>query len=152
MGRVSNRKIDPEIESRIHEIFYDYVAQIRTKKELQEFFSDLLSAVEHTTVLKRLAIAFMLHRGFNFEQISETLKVSKSTVNSVQRQLMSGATGYKQAIKYIHKQKNKDQFAILLESLFLKMSLPKSYGSLQWKAKSDTGKKLNKRKRQLSSL
>lgn len=152
MGRVSRRQIDKEIEERIFEIFRSYIAHLRNPIEIQEFLTSLLSYTEQIMIAKRLAIAVLLSRGFTYEDIDQTLKVSKSTVGTVHKQLLIGAAGYKRAISHTLNKRKQENLANKLEEVLLKLSPPKSYGSSAWKAKSEQGKSLAKRKRKLSAL
>lgn len=152
MGRVSKRKIDPEIEERIFEIFRDYIAILRDPKDINEFFVSLLSFTEQVMIAKRLAIAVLLNRGYNYEQIEQTLKVSKSTVGSIHKQILIGAPGYKKAIELISKKEKLEDFWNNLEEIMIKLSGSKRYGSSTWEAKSQSGKALTKRQRKLSAL
>lgn len=152
MGRVSKRKINPYIEKRILEIFLDYFANLKTPNDINAFLVSLLSPTEQIMISKRLAIAVLLSRGFNYEYIDHNLKVSKSTVATIHRQLMTGALGYKKAIEYILKKENREGLWNSLEEFFIQLSPPKAYGSLGWEKKSEAGKKIERRKKELSSL
>lgn len=152
MGRVSKRRIDPEIEKRIFEIFLDYLAHVKTSEDIKEFLISLLSYTEQVMFAKRLAIAVLISRGFNYEDIDQTLKVSKSTVGAIHKQILIGAVGYKKAIEHILQKEGNEVFWNSLEEILLKLSSPKQHGSSAWKKKSKIGKELAKRKRKLSAL
>src|SRR3990167_9459780 len=98
MGRISHRKLDTWTEERLHEVFWEHLASLTTPVLVKEFLKSLLSYTEQVMLAKRLAIAILLSRGFTFEAIDQTLKVSKSTVNTVKKQLLLGAAGYTRAI------------------------------------------------------
>lgn len=152
MGRISKRRIDPEIEERIFEIFWDYLATLRDLKDIHEFLISLLSFTEQVMIAKRLAIAVLLARGYNYEEIDQTLKVSKSTVGTVHKQILIGAPGYKKAVDRILKKEKFENLWNILEEMPLKLSSPKRYGSPAWEQKSQRGKALAKRQRKLSAL
>lgn len=152
MGRVSKRRIDPEVEERIFEIFWDYLATLRKPEDIHEFLVSLLSFTEQVMIAKRLAIAVLLNRGYKYEEIDQTLKVSKSTVGTVHKQILIGALGYKKAIDRISKREKLEGFWNNLEELMIKLSGPKRYGSPSWESKSRKGKALSKRQRKLSAL
>lgn len=152
MGRVSKRRIDPEIEERIFEIFWDYIASLHNPRDVQEFLISLLSYTEQVMLAKRLSIAILLSRNYTYENVDETLKVSPSTVGMVHKQILIGATGYLKAIKHIQNQENQEIFLNKLEEILLKLSLPKRQGSVEFEKKSKMGKSLAKRKRKLSAL
>jgi uncharacterized protein YerC len=152
MGRISRRRIDPEIEERVNEIFINYLAELNTRPAIKEFIQSLLTHTEQIMIAKRLAIALLLTKGFNYQEIDDTLKVSKSTVSGVDKELQSGATGYIKAVKKIMKDEKLERMWNKLEELSLEFSLPKRYGSETWKRKSNKGKEVNKRKRQLEKV
>lgn len=150
MGRVSRRKIDPEIEERIFEIFSEHIASLNKPSSTQEFLESLLTYTEKVMLAKRLSIAVLLSKGYKYELINNLLKVSMSTVSSVDKQLQSGALGYKKAVDRILKEERMENFWNRLEELSLRLSLPKAYGSVAWQAKSKQGKKIRKRERKLA--
>lgn len=152
MGRVSKRKIDPEIEERLFEIFWDYLATLRKPKDIHEFLISLLSYTEQVMIAKRLAIAVLLARGYNYEEIDQSLKVSKSTVGTIHKQILIGASGYNKAIGRISGKEKLEDFWNNIDEIMIKLSGPKSYGSSAWERKSQRGKNLAKRQRKLSGL
>lgn len=152
MGRVSRRIINPEVEERVFEIFRNYLAHLRNPLDIQEFLLSLLSYTEQVMIAKRLAIALLISRGFTYEHIDQTLKVSKSTIGTVHKQLLIGATGYKKAVSHIFNKEQRENIFNTLEEIILRLSPPKAFGSAAWETKSKKGKALAKRKRQLSSL
>lgn len=152
MGRISKRKIDSEVEERIFEIFWGYLAHLRNPQDIHEFLVSLLSYTEQVMLAKRLAIAVLISRGVTYEYIDETLKVSPSTVGTVHKQILIGAQGYIKAIKRIQSQETLEGIWNSLEEILLKLSPPKRYGSLAWEKKSKAGKALAKRKRKLTAL
>ncbi|MCL5747014.1 MAG: Trp family transcriptional regulator [Patescibacteria group bacterium] len=152
MGRVSKRRIDPEIEERIFEVFWDYLATLRKPEDINEFLVSLLSYTEQVMLSKRLAIVLLLARKYNYKDIDETLKVSTSTVGTVHKQMLVGAPGYKKAVERIIKKENVEKLLNNLDKALIKLSRPKRYGSSAWKEKSRKGKVLAKRQRKLSAL
>ncbi|MBI4067769.1 hypothetical protein HY407_05290 [Candidatus Gottesmanbacteria bacterium] len=152
MGRVSKRRLDREVEERMFEIFRSYLASLTNPFHIEEFMTTLLSYTEKITLAKRFAIAILLNRGHTYEQIDETLKVSKATILGVHRQILIGAPGYQRAYQKILKDKRYEELRNQIEEILLKLSPRKRYGSARWQAKSQAGKSLSKRQRQLSSI
>ena len=152
MGRISRRRIEPEIEERVFEIFWDYLANLKATSDVHEFLTSLLSHTEQVMLAKRLAIAVLLGRGYTYESIDQTLKVSKATVATVHKQILVGASGYQKAVTLISKKEQGEQSVNRFEEIILKLMPAKQYGSLGWEVKSATGKRVAKRKRKLSAL
>ena len=98
MTRVSRRRVNTLIETRIYEVFWEHLAQLNTSNLIREFLQSLLSHSEQIMLSKRLAIALMLAKGYTYASIDDTLKVSKATITTIHRQLNTGAPGYTRAI------------------------------------------------------
>ena len=101
MTQVSKIPIRKEIEKRIQEIFISSISKVHSSDEVYRFISDLFSPVEQLMLEKRIAIAFLLYKGYNHRTISKLLKVSLSTVNRVSYKLQYGDKGYLRVITKI---------------------------------------------------
>ena len=146
MGRISRRKLNTLLEKRLYQLFWQHLADLKTTDLVEEFLHSLLTHTEQVMLAKRLAISVLLSRGFSYQDIDETLKVSKSTIATIQRQLLAGASGYVKAVKKIQNQKAQENFWDAIEELILKFSLPARYGSPAFQRKSELGKSLYNRK------
>ena len=88
------------------EIFYEILAERKTSKEVKEFLTDLLTPTEQVMLAKRLSIAILLTYECDYRTISETLKVSYSTIGNVANWLKLAGRGYRQALHaFIEKHK-----------------------------------------------
>jgi len=93
MVQVSKRLVDNDIYERIFEVFWQSTVEIRDHKQAQNFFNDLLTPTEKVMLAKRLSIAIMLIKDFNYREIQDTLKVSSATIKSVNLWLKYGGSG-----------------------------------------------------------
>lgn len=118
MAQVSKYPISKEIYDRIFEIFLQTLIRIRDKAEAEEFTGSLLSPVERIMLAKRLAIAFLLEKGYEYRQIQKTLRVSLPTIASVSFVRQYGGEGYKKVIKKIIQE---EKLSDLLERAVLKL-------------------------------
>ncbi len=82
--------------------FFTMVSKLKTPKEAEKFFKDLLTPSESLMLTRRIAIAKMLLKGFTFDEITKKLKVGANTINNVNRWLFTGFGGY------LNELKNKD--------------------------------------------
>ena len=151
MTRVSKRKFDKEIENRCFQLFWQLIIDLKTEKETEEFFQNLLSPTEQLMIVKRLAIVIALIKGYSFQEIYENFKVSYPTILSVQKQMFI-SPGYQNAAQKLLKRAQHKKIWDTIEEIFLKLSLPATYGSKRFEEKSQTGKRLLKRKRERSIL
>lgn len=104
MSQISKYPISKQIADRIFEIFLNTVVHIKNKDEADEFISDLLTPTEKIMLAKRLAIAFLLEKNYDYRSIQKLIRVSAGTIASVNLALNLGSTGYKKLISKIVKE------------------------------------------------
>lgn len=111
-----------DVEKRVYELFWESSVSLRSKKEAEEFFLDLLTYTEKIMLAKRLAIAVLLMKDFGYRRIKEILKVSDPTITKVQNQLRSGSGGYERLAKRLAKEEFWREFADILNQIFPRYS------------------------------
>jgi uncharacterized protein YerC len=127
MSQVSKRKLDPELERKIFHYFFLTLSSLN-KKELEKFLDDFLSPTERTMLAKRLAIALLLSKGYDYRQISQVLKVSICTVGSVSLMLKLEKGGLRRAVgKALRRESIKKLVAELIGDFFYGGILPPKY-------------------------
>jgi len=146
MTKVSKRFLSKDLEKHIFELFIKTVVGIKTPTDAQEFLEDLLSPTEKIMLIKRLAIAILLSKGYTYDDIDDTLKVSRSTIMNVSYWLKHGKSGYRKTVEKILDEQHKEAFVDKIEEILLKLSPPKLYESVAFEKKQRTGKKLFRRK------
>ncbi|PIU03766.1 hypothetical protein COT44_01260 [Candidatus Shapirobacteria bacterium CG08_land_8_20_14_0_20_39_18] len=118
MTQVSKYPISDKVYQRIVEIFFKSLAQMGTGTEAKEFIRDFLSPTERVMLAKRLTVAFLLEKNYDFRTISHVLRVSLSTVARVNLARKYGTSGYKRVIeKILREEKVKDFFLEMTEGL-----------------------------------
>lgn len=153
MTKVSRRLLDNDLENRIFEVFTKSIVELKNPEDVKSFLSDLLSPVERIMLVKRLAIAILLTKGYTYEMIDDALKVSHTTIMRISFWLKYGENnGYKKVIDNFLKQQKKEESLDKIEEILLKLSGPKRYGSPAFERKSKKGKELFKRKVKRSLL
>jgi len=83
MPQVSKRKINDEVYEKVFDVFLETILQVRNKNQLVRFLKEYLTPTEQIMLSKRLAIAYLLSKNYDYRQISSLLKVSTATVRSV---------------------------------------------------------------------
>lgn len=146
MTKVSRRYLDKELENRIFEVFLKTIVDIKTRLDAQAFIDDLLSPTEKIMLVKRLAIAVLLAKGKTYDEIDDVLKVSRATIMRVSFWLKNGKNGYRKVVDAILKAQNKEALVDKVEEILIKLSPPKSIGSIAFENKSKKGKELFRRK------
>lgn len=110
MTQVSKYPISDKIYQRILEIFLKSLVEIKTSDEAQHFVKDFLSPVERLMLSKRLAIAFLLEKNYEFREISRLLRVSLTTVARVSLMRKIEGEGYKKIINKLLREEQIDKF------------------------------------------
>lgn len=101
MTQVSKRPLSKDVQERIFDLFTTSISNIHGTTDVYSFINDLLSPTEQLMLAKRIAISFMLQKGFDQRTVSKTLKVSVTTVNKVNSVLQISGKGYRRVIQAI---------------------------------------------------
>lgn len=139
MSQVSKYLLNKEVEERMYDIFWQTIARLTTKESVKKFFYDLLSSTEKVMLAKRLAIAILLLKNYDYLTISKTLRVSTSTIMLISTWLKNGGEGYKMVIKRILTEEKAEEFWDNLGEKIDNLLPPNSRGnwgeirSRQWK-------------------
>lgn len=110
MTQVSKRWLSKEIENRIFEIFWQSLAYCSTKETVASFLEDLLTPTEKIMLAKRVSIAFLLLKGYDYKSINDTLKVSDPTIWTVNLWLKTRGKGYRMILEKIIKSEKMEKF------------------------------------------
>lgn len=109
MTQISKYPIPDSTHQRILEIFFGTLVRIKSKEEAYQFVKDFLTPTEQIMLSKRLAIAFLLEKDYDFRTISKVLRVSTTTISHVNLMRKYGSRGYKTMIeKILSEEKVKD--------------------------------------------
>ena len=102
MPQVSKYPIPQEVYNRIFEVFLKTVARLTTRAQVWNFFKEFLSPTEQIMLAKRLSIAFLLAKEYDYREISKILKVSTATIASVAISVKRGSA-YKKTVDQLLK-------------------------------------------------
>lgn len=103
MTQVSRRYIPPKVSAQIFDMFLSTISTLSDRSSVNEFLEDLLSPTEQTMLGKRLAIAYMLQKGYTQRDITNILKVGLATVNKISLTLKLSGNGYTKVIAHMLK-------------------------------------------------
>ena len=149
MSQVSKYPLSKDIYDRIFEIFLKTLINVKDKNEGRNLLKDFFTPTERMMFAKRLGIALLLEKNYDYQTIRGILKVSSGTIASVNLARKYGNQGYN---KFIEKILKDEQITGFLEEIVLKLvSLPASgtKGSGAWK---QAEKELIKRKKKRTIL
>ena len=125
MTQVSKRYLQKEVEERILDLFWTSLSSAN-KEQIALFLDDLLSPTEKIMLAKRLAIAFMLMKNYDYGTINERLKVSDPTIWNVKTSLAFKGRGYKMIIEKIMSKEKWEKFWQDLDHFFTQIIPPRT--------------------------
>lgn len=114
MPQVSKYQLGKNTQTRLYKLFWETIAELRNPINAEEFFNDLLTPTEKIMLSKRLAIAVMLIRGYDYESIRTQLNVSPGTIGSISLWLKYSRQGYRKTVEKLLK---KEKFEKLLKNI-----------------------------------
>ncbi|PIP28388.1 MAG: hypothetical protein COX29_01390 [Candidatus Moranbacteria bacterium CG23_combo_of_CG06-09_8_20_14_all_35_22] len=94
MAKVKSHEINSKERYKIIGNFFDIIANLKSKKEVVDFFVGLLTPSENLMVARRIQIAQLLIEGESYETIKNKLKVSFQTITKTERWLHSEDENY----------------------------------------------------------
>jgi uncharacterized protein YerC len=143
MPQVSKNLLSKEVEDKVLGIFLETFAQIRTKERAEKLLSDLLTPTERVMLAKRLAIAYMVFKGYDYRTISRVLKVSLATVARIKNTQSLSGEGFKLVIKKMVLYDKIDTFLAEMVEKATGVIPPKGRDWSQWRKE----RELERRKR-----
>lgn len=146
MAKVSKRTLDKDLENHIFNLFVKTIIDLKTSQEVKNFLEDLLSPTEKIMLVKRLAIAILLAKGYTYNEIDDKLKVSRPTIMNVSYWLKYGRSGYRKVIAQIVGDQKREALIDSIEETLLRLSPPKRYESIVFQNKQKQGKELFRKK------
>ena len=133
MSQVSKYPISKPVADRIFKIFATALVGISKKSEVEQFLDDLLSPIERIMLVKRLAIAFLLEKGYDQRTISRILRVSLPTIVSVNHARRYGSRGYTTVVNRILKEEHLDDMITKLGITLVSLPAKSGKGSGTWR-------------------
>jgi uncharacterized protein YerC len=84
-------------------MFLTTITSLSNPASVNSFIEDLLSPTEQIMLGKRLAIAYMIQKGYTQRKIVDTLKVSIATVGKISLSMKKPNNGYSMVISHMLK-------------------------------------------------
>ena len=126
MPQVSKYPVSKDIYERIFDVFLKTIANLTTKNQVVSFFDEFLSPTERIMLCKRLAVAFLLAKEYDYRTISKILRVSTTTVGTVAISYKY-KKNYKKVIENILKDEKIEEFWVNVGEKVAKLLYPKYF-------------------------
>lgn len=145
MTQVSKHPLSKAIYERIFEIFIKSIVSIKDKKEAEDFLNDFLTPTERIMLAKRLAIAVLLTKDYDYNQIHKLLHVSTATIGGVNILLKYTGEGYKKVIDKLLKEETIKNLLLSVVEDFAAVGSIGGKGSGAWR---DVRRRIQKKRRE----
>lgn len=117
MTQISKKWMKKQIEDMVYETFWQTIVKLTKTGEAELFFSDLFTRAERINFTKRLSIAVLLYKGYDWRQISDLLRVSLATIGRIVQR--TKGSGFRLFFEKIEKDERWRQFWKDLSKLYL---------------------------------
>lgn len=132
MSQVSKLPIREDIYKNIFGLFLTLFTKSFTHSHAENILNELFTPTEKIVIAKRLGIAVLLKKGYQYNTIQQVLRVSRPTIAHINTQLKYTANGLNYFTEEIIKdQKLSEYINTIVESVLKGFSLTK--GSGVWK-------------------
>ena len=101
MAKLSRVEVAPERWQRFMDDFWSAISVVETKEEVRDFLIDILTPTERRMLAKRFQIAMMLLLDYDYNSVSDRVKVTSNTIAKVSNQLKDGSGGLKKVANLI---------------------------------------------------
>lgn len=128
MVNVSKQVLSKNNLQKINDLFLTHITRIGDSNRSRKLINELLTPAEKLQLAKRLSIVVMLEWGYTPTQIQHVLKVSRTTIGSVEDKIAKGS--YAETIEEI-KRSRKGDLWVALEKI-LRAGMP-SQGKGRWR-------------------
>lgn len=92
--QVSKDKLKSETKKEVFNSFYQVLADLKKREEVEIFCQNFFTKVEQTILVKRLAIAYALEKNKSYDEIKNNLKVSSATIANIDKMMLRGKRGF----------------------------------------------------------
>jgi uncharacterized protein YerC len=106
MPQLSKRKLNPIVEKNILDSLSYLLKELKTKDDADIFLNSLLTDTELKMLSKRLAAAYLLKEGVSEQKISDTLKLTNTTISRLKMWVTLRDDGFKIIFNKLNNEKN----------------------------------------------
>lgn len=111
MTQVSRNPLGKETNKEIQSTLWWLLARLNNDSDIQNFLNGLLTKTEKIMLAKRLAIAFLLSKGYTYRDIGDVLKVGTATVCRIKEIIDRTDGDYEIFIKKLEKREKLKKFS-----------------------------------------
>lgn len=140
MVQISSKRVDEETLTKLKGFLFYLLARQPNKNKFYSIIGSVFSEIEILMILKRLGIIYLLLIGIQKYKISQTLRVTRSTIDKFSLIIEKNNDYYEYFKKLINKEKVKLLFEDLINTLY-GPDTPGVNWSEAWKTKQEIKRK-----------
>ena len=125
MPQVSKRKLAKDIDEQIATLLLQAIAKLHKESDISSFLDELLTPTEKIMLSKRLAIAVLLKKGYNYTMIGSALKVTSTTIARVSYWINHKGTAMHKMVISLLNDARWEAFWNMVDYTLEKMMVPK---------------------------
>ena len=135
MTQISKYPISAAVEKRIFEIFFGSIVHLNNTTDVSQFLDDFLTPTEKMMLAKRLAVAVLLTKGYEYREIRKTLRVSFPMIANVNIWLKYKGKGYQKVIEKILREEKIEEFWQKIDDVITNVVPPGHTNWSYWRSK-----------------
>lgn len=124
MAQISKRPLGAEVRREMFQAFFRALAKISDEAAMAKILDDIFTPTEKVMIAKRVMAAILLDRGYPYHKIGEFLKMSPTTINTVQREIRKKGEGYRLIFSLFPKRSKVDDIFEAADRLLARMIPP----------------------------
>ncbi|EKD80164.1 MAG: hypothetical protein ACD_40C00191G0007 [uncultured bacterium] len=141
MSQVSKYKLNDKIYDKIFSLFPQFLYRMTSKGNQNLLVEAFFTNTEKIVIAKRVAIAFMLVKGYKYDQIVNKIKVSHGTVAKISDSLKTHSGLITKEFESIAKEDAFVEFLNAIEYQVSKLLPPKSGNWSTWRGRIEKEKR-----------
>ena len=128
MTQVSKKQLGKQLEKEIYDAFWTTLAKLTNKNEIELFLNEFFSRNEKINFVKRLSIAILLYKGYDWRSIRDLIKVSEGTIAKMSSKIAT--EGFKMFFSRLEKDERWRVFWHDLAKTYLSITHPEKFSRL----------------------
>jgi uncharacterized protein YerC len=144
MSQISRNKLDVQVYEKIFSLFPRLLYKMTSKGRQLELIDSFFTRTEKVIFAKRIAIAFMLTKGYSYRAIAHKIKVSTGTILKIAESLRLNNQSTR---KELESMATEDAFTDFLSAIGYSLAValpPKSGNWSTWRGRIEKEKKAAK--------
>ena len=83
MTQISKKQLGKKVEDKVYSSFWSVIVKTKKETEAELFFGEFFTRNEKVNFAKRLSIAILLKKGYDWRAIEDIVKVSRGTIAKI---------------------------------------------------------------------